>query len=154
MYVLAKNQTVEQYPYGPDVLRRDNPNTSFPMSMTDAELAEWDVYPVAPTAQPSYNPITQNCTEVNPVYENGWVQQWSISAATPEEVAQREADAKQSNKGQAEYLLQQTDWTQMPDVDLVNKDEFTAYRAAVRAIALNPPVTVNEWPVKPSEVWV
>jgi hypothetical protein len=155
MYVLAKDNVVQTYPYGPDVLRRDNPQTSFPDVMDDANLATWDVYPVTPTTQPTYDYITQNCVEVNPVYTDGvWTQQWSVTPATPEEIAQRDADAKQSNKSQAEYLLQQTDWSQMPDVDLVNKADFTAYRAEVRAIALNPPVTVSEWPVKPDEIWV
>jgi hypothetical protein len=72
---------------------------------------------------------------------------------TPQEIADRDQQYKDSNKQQAEQLLQETDWSQMPDVDLVNKADFTAYRAEVRAIALNPPVTVSEWPVKPNEVW-
>jgi hypothetical protein len=160
MYVLAKNKTVEQYPYGQDLLRRDNPDTSFPFIMTDAELAEWNVYLVTPTAQPDYNQITQNCTEANPIYQNGWVQQWSVTSATPEEIAEREASARQQNKQQAESLLQATDWTENPSArntaktpHLVNGEAFDDYRVALRAIAVNPPVTVLEWPVKPDEVW-
>lgn len=161
MYVLAKDNVVQKYPYGQDVLRRDNPQTSFPAVMSDAELSTWDVYPVTPTTQPTYDYLTQNISEVNPIYVNGvWVQQWSVTPATPEEIAQREAEAKQSNKSQAEYLLQQTDWVELGDVSdpanppyLANKAEFTTYRAALRAIAVNPPVTVTEWPPKPEEVW-
>jgi hypothetical protein len=72
---------------------------------------------------------------------------------TPQEIADRDQQYKDSNKQQAEQLLLETDWSQMSDVDLVNKADFTAYRAEVRAIALNPPLTVSEWPVKPNEVW-
>lgn len=46
-----------------------------------------------------------------------------------------------------------TTGSQMPDVTLTNKQEFTDYRAALRTIALNPPVSVTEWPTKPEEQW-
>jgi hypothetical protein len=65
------------------------------------------------------------------------------------------------NKSQAESLLQATDWVELGDVSdpinppyLTNKTEFTAYRAALRAIAVNPPDTpITNWPVKPDEIW-
>ena len=64
------------------------------------------------------------------------------------------------NKAQAEQLLQATDWVELGDVSdptnppwLTNKAEFTTYRAALRAIAVNPPVTVAQWPTKPEEIW-
>jgi len=72
---------------------------------------------------------------------------------TPQEIVDRDQQYRDSNKQQAEQLLQETDWSQMPDVDLVNKSDFTIYRAEVRAITLNPPVTVPQWPVKPEEIW-
>jgi len=68
--------------------------------------------------------------------------------------------SKQQNKTQAETLLQQTDWVELSDVSdpanppwLTNKAEFTSYRAALRAIAINPPITVDPWPTKPEEIW-
>jgi hypothetical protein len=39
------------------------------------------------------------------------------------------------------------------DPYLANAAEFVAYRSQLRKIAVNPPVIVNEWPVKPDEVW-
>ena len=67
---------------------------------------------------------------------------------------------KASNKSQAEQLLQQTDWVEIPSVSdiantphLVNYADFITYRLALRTIAVNPPVTVQEWPVKPDEIW-
>jgi hypothetical protein len=35
------------------------------------------------------------------------------------------------------YLLGQTDWTQLPDVNLKNKDELKTYRQALRDIPQN-----------------
>lgn len=60
---------------------------------------------------------------------------------------------KASNKQKASDLLSETDWTVLPDVtNLTNKEDFVTYRAALRAIAVNPTVDVV-FPVKPDTVW-
>ena len=61
-------------------------------------------------------------------------------------------DVTQQNQLKAMQLLQATDWTQVADVPLLNKQEFTDYRATVRAIALNPPVEAT-FPQLPTEQW-
>jgi REP element-mobilizing transposase RayT len=89
------------------------------------------------------------------------MQAWEVVDLDPEQIAYNEEQAKQRNKQQAETLLQQTDWTCTVDINnpeysdpyLANQNEFLAYRSAVRKIAVNPPVTVTEWPVEPDEVW-
>lgn len=63
-------------------------------------------------------------------------------------------------KQQASSLLSQTDWTTIADVAdptksqpyLLNQAEFTAYRSAVRVLAVYP-VADPVWPVKPAEQW-
>ena len=73
---------------------------------------------------------------------------------TPEEI-------QEQNKQQAEYLLQQTDWTCTVDINnpeysnpyLMNQDAFLAYRSTVRNIAVNPPTTPAVFPTMPQEVW-
>jgi len=72
----------------------------------------------------------------------------------------QEDEARSFNKSQAESLLQQTDWTENPSArntaktpHLVNGDAFDDYRVALRAIAINPPITVDAWPVKPEGIW-
>jgi hypothetical protein len=79
---------------------------------------------------------------------------------TPQEIADRDQQYKDGNRQQASQLLTETDWVELGDVSdptnppyLANKAEFTTYRAALRTIAVNPPVTVTEWPTKPEEVW-
>lgn len=77
-----------------------------------------------------------------------------VPTPTPEEI---QAD----NKSQATALLQQTDWTTIPDVAdsalsdpyLTNTAEFAAYRSNVRKIAVNPPTTPAVFPPVPEEVW-
>ena len=161
VYVLAPNNTVQKYPYSLTDLIFDNPETSFPNPMTDEIAADFSTYPVLETPRPSYDPITENIDWIDPVLENGvWVQQWAVSPATPEEIAQREEQAKASNKATASQLLAETDWTDIPavsdplnDPHLTNRDAFNAYRLQLRGIAVTPPVTVDPWPVKPTEIW-
>lgn len=56
-------------------------------------------------------------------------------------------------KAKAKQLLQETDWSQLPDVLIDNKDAFDAYRSAVRAIYFNP-VTEPVWPERPEAAWL
>jgi len=66
-------------------------------------------------------------------------------APTPEQIiAQNEAKAK--------FLLYQSDWTQLSDVPLENKEDWQTYRAALRKIATNPTVD-PVWPINPSVIW-
>jgi hypothetical protein len=59
----------------------------------------------------------------------------------------------EDNKQKAEQLLQDSDWTVLPDVNLANKAEWEAYRAALRSIARNPQEGELNWPTKPQNVW-
>jgi len=63
-------------------------------------------------------------------------------------------------KKQATQLLYETDWTTIADVAdptksqpyLLNQADFTAYRSALRQLAVYP-VASPVWPVKPTEQW-
>ena len=65
------------------------------------------------------------------------------------------------NKSTATGLLNQTDWTTIPDVSdsavsnpyLMNASAFAAYRSLVRQIAVNPTAGNLNWPIKPQEQW-
>lgn len=70
-------------------------------------------------------------------------------------------DYSEQNKMAATSLLQQTDWTTIPDVAnpavsnpyLTNALEFASYRSQVRAVAVNPPSTLAVFPTKPDAQW-
>lgn len=58
----------------------------------------------------------------------------------------------------AKALLIETDYTQLPDVDLINKAEFTAYRYKIRGIIQSYAVTGQDMdesniPVQPEPIW-
>jgi hypothetical protein len=67
----------------------------------------------------------------------------------------------EENKQTAIKLLQQTDWTTIPDVSdptksnpyLANTNDFVTYRNAVRQYAINPVAGNITWPTIPEEVW-
>jgi hypothetical protein len=67
----------------------------------------------------------------------------------------------EDNKQTAIGLLQNTDWTTIPDVSdptksnpyLSNVNDFVTYRNAVRQYALNPVAGDISWPTVPQEVW-
>lgn len=162
IYILLNDDgSIKQYPYTITDLRFANPKVSFPSFPSDEALALFNLYPVIATEQPAYNPITENLVDTAQQIDGAWIQKWVVEAATPEEIASRQENAKKSNKEQAEGLLQATDWAATVDIAnpqysnpyLMNQDAFLAYRSDVRKIAVNPPIIVDVWPTKPEEIW-
>jgi len=71
------------------------------------------------------------------------------------EIVRLEAQAPiDACKKQAKKLLADTDWALVTDVALAltNQADFIAYRAAVRALAINP-VAVPSFPTVPTAQW-
>lgn len=95
MYVKIESGAVAQYPYSPGQLIADNPDTSFPATMGDERLADWGVYPVAATAMPDADWLTETVEEGNPVLAgSAWRQSWSVRPATAAEIAERTESVK------------------------------------------------------------
>ena len=67
----------------------------------------------------------------------------------------------EENKLNATIILQETDWTTIPDVSdptksnpyLSNVNDFVAYRNSIRQIAVNPVAGNLTWPTLPQEIW-
>ena len=154
MYVFAPNQTIETFPFSIGDLRRDNPNTSFPRNPSAELLAEWNVFPVVQQDPPSFDASTQNLNEVNPTLTSDqWLQTWSVTAASSDEIAQRTTDAEAQVRAQRNNLIAETDW-----VVVMAKETGTnipaamkTYRQALRDLpsAEGFPHTMT-WPTKPS----
>ena len=133
--------------------RKLHSNTSFPPQISVEILNEFGADPVLNGAQPTptfYQFVVQDGVE----QINGqWFTKFICVDMDQEAKDAKDAQCKAANKAQAEKLLSETDWTQVADVPLLNKQEFADYRAAIRAIALNPPVIVENWATKPAEQW-
>lgn len=162
MHVLIENGTVKKYPYSLRELQQANPNTSFP-SNNDAAYEGFGMFRVFNSTPPAYDEATHKLVEGTPVFDQDasrWAQVWQAVALSADELAEREASGKSANKAQAEQLLLETDWADLASVrntaftpHLANGAEFDVYRLALRAIVVDPPVTVDPWPARPAAVW-
>lgn len=171
------NTQTNQYPITESEIRAENPNTSFAIPFQAPE----PYAPVLNSPTPVVpNPVLQFAREITPKQDElgNWMQQFEIvdiysdytdvegvlhTKAEQEAAAiAKDEDAKKAaNKAQAESLLKETDWVEVPSVSDVNRiphlanyEEFMSYRMALRTIAVTPSVTVTEWPVLPTENWI
>lgn len=148
MYVKITNGTPETYTIGQ--LRRDNPNTSFPKSLSEQTLSSYNVFPLYPTDQPTYD-HTKNVVEGTPQEVGGvWTQVWSVSDASSEEIAARIERQSERSREDRDSLLLQTDWWASSDLTMTAAQ--TAYRQALRDITSHanwPHLDKADWPTKP-----
>lgn len=141
MYILVQGDVA--VPYSIAQLRKDNPNVSFPREMTDEQLANRNIYPVAVTSKPEYNLLVQSVRQSDPQNVNGsWVIDWAVENLPQE-------DAANNVRNHRNDLLAECDWTQLADAT-VNSLAWANYRQALRDIPQQDgfPYNVN-WPTKP-----
>jgi len=99
MYAKINNGVVEKFPYSIGLLRKENPNTSFPKKPTDATLASYGVYPVKDTPAPSVSDTevayhTGNIVEVNGEWEREWTVRPKTQAELDEDLKKKKAAIK------------------------------------------------------------
>ena len=150
MHALIVNGAVSQYPYTIGMLRRDNPNTSFPKKPSDALLEDFGLFRVAKVESPAYD-HTKNIAEGTPVLTNSvWTQVWNETNASAEEIAERTANEGVVVRAKRDQLLADTDYLALSDNTLTT--EMTTYRQALRDITAHadfPYLDDDDWPTKP-----
>ena len=154
LYILTNPATHHtEYPYIEAKLRFDNPNVSFPASMSDADLAAWNVYPVMQTPIPTFNSLTHRIHELAPVNRDGqWYQVWDIEPLTDPEASMAHYDAMNALRDERDARLRDSDWTQIPDAPLSTEQKVTwaKYRQALRDVPENTDNPLAPvWPVAP-----
>lgn len=135
------------------------PDTSFSAQGPTLEfLKSNSCLPV--TVWKPYDRNTEKLSQTVPYVENDQVFTVVVVPLSEDELYMLAQQKKQDNKRLAESLLTQTDWVENPSVSditrtphLVNFEEIMDYRLVLRTIAINPPEVVEEWPVKPDNVW-
>ncbi len=152
MYVKITNGSVDTYPYSVGELRRANPNVTFPKKIPDALLAEYGVYLVTETDQPSYTPRTQNIAqETTPILVgDAWTVDWTITDKTTEEIAEYDADTATTNRATRDAKLAETDFYALSDVTM--SSEMQSYRQSLRDITTHenwPNLEDADWPTAP-----
>lgn len=108
MYLKLTNNTPKSYSIGQ--LRSDNPQVSFPIEIPVDTLAEYNVYPVTPTPQPSHTEteVVEDAGYLQ-LADNSWAQAWRVRPMTEQELAelaqQRDEDRKRAYQNEADPLF-------------------------------------------------
>lgn len=171
------NIETKVYPVSEQDIRLAYPNTSFSVPFQAPE----EYAPVLNSPRPTVpNPVLQFARETTPQLDElgNWMQQFEVvdiysdytdsegvlhtkAKQEAEAIARDEAQKKASNKARAEQMLKESDWYEGQSVSdstksiyLSNINEIMDYRMALRMIAVNPPMVVENWPVKPDNIWV
>lgn len=149
-YAKINNGAVERYPYTLTDLRHETQGVSFPQTLTDAELADFNVYPVTPTAEPSVD-YTKNVSRWAENQGGVWVEVWTVADASADEIATRLSNQWDAVRAERNRKLAGSDWTQLPDCPLENtkQTEWATYRQELRDITSQSNPFAIVWPVQP-----
>ena len=144
----ANGSTVEQYPYSVGLLRKENPNTSFPKQVSAEDMASFNVYPVTEVT-PTVSD-TQKLVKVwTPTLVGGdWVLAHEAVDLTSEDIAEATAVLAANAREKRDALLAATDFYALSDV--VMTSDMTTYRSDLRAVPdqENFPSAIT-WPTAP-----
>lgn len=150
LFARIENNEVAEYPIVN--IQSRFPHTSFCSPITEDQLPPGYVI-IKEDEYPTINSNTHKIEERTPTKRNGiWTRNLVVVALSEDELQGIEMFMIEHVSNKASEILQQTDWTQLPDVALKNKEEFAQYRALIREIRMNP--SANQmWPEQPAEVW-
>ena len=141
MFAKIVQNSVESFPYTMRDLRRDNPNTSFPATLPDEELENFNVFRVTVTPTPENDPKTHRLEHSCELVDGVWTQVWTKH--------QRELSSAEKNiREYRNDLLAKSDWTQLTDSSV--SAVWTDYRQELRDVPQQEgfPYEVA-WPEKP-----
>ena len=148
LLIKATGSTVQQYPYSVGLLRKENPNTSFPKQVSAADMASFNVYPVTEVTPTVAD--TQKLVKVwTPTLVSGdWVLAHEAVDLTSEDIAEATAVLAANAREQRDGLLAATDFYALSDV--VMSEAMTTYRSDLRDISdqENFPSAIT-WPTAP-----
>ena len=151
-YVKIQNGEVAQYPYHLNLLKKENPEVSFPRTMSDELLASYGVYNVEIQTAPSFNQKTQIVeSSYHPVLVDGlWTITMNVVDLDEEGIAVAASTKAQMQRDERRLKLLDTDWTANSDVTM--SSAMATYRQALRDITAHsnwPYLENSDWPNKP-----
>lgn len=110
LLVKATGNTVEQYPYSVGLLRKDNPNTSFPKKPSASDMAAFGVHPVT-EASPTVGDGQKLVKTWTPtLLGSDWVLAHEAVDLTAEEVTAATEVIAADVREQRNKELRETDW--------------------------------------------
>ena len=150
MYIRIVNNNPVWY-YSPERLRIDEPGTSFPETISQNILTEFNVFPLTIDSKPTIT-FEQNAVLQDPVFENGqWVQHWDIVDLDSNTIQEKYDRLAGDIRTLREQYLQETDWTQGKDIPDTVSNLWKTYRQELRDITNQPGFPFNVvWPQRPA----
>ena len=146
LLIKATGSTVEAYPYSLGMLRKDNPNTSFPKQPSVADMASFNVYPVT-EANPTVGDGQRLAKTWTPTLSGSdWILDHQAVDLTSDEVAEATAVLAANMREERNKRLAVTDWTSSSDVTM--SAEMTAYRTALRNVPAQSDFPTVTWPTE------
>lgn len=140
MYIKITNGNPQIYSLSD--LQKDNPQVSFPSSMSNEVLAEFDVYPLKHTSEPNIDTKTHRHLKTIQMVDGEWSVVWQV-IELPEEQASENVRAARNG------LLRDTDWMGLSDNTMTT--EWVAYRQSLRDLTDQEGFPFNvQWPVAPN----
>ena len=129
MHIKVVNNIPEKYSV--HQLLQDNPNTSFPASLSETTLNTWGVYSVVEATAPEVD-YTKNLVE-SIIFKGGkWAQIWSVANASAEETAERTSNKATEVRAERNLRLSSCDWTQTKDIPENVSSIWAMYRESLR----------------------
>ena len=128
------------------------PNTSFPNSGADKDFLEANsCLPVC--VFKSHNRLTEKLSAVSPYIEDGQVFTVAVEPLTTEEIASNTESQWAKIRSQRDTLLTACDWTQLPDVPLLEEDKqkWVNYRQELRDVTKQQDPYNIVWPPEPTQ---
>lgn len=152
LYVkLDRDGNPARYPYTEADIRRDFPDVSLPVPMEPGDVEHLGVFAVLETPPPVVS-HEFNLFRHAVRGQNGWIEEWEIITAAPEEIKARDDIKAAQVRSERDQLLSESDWTQMPDAINAGADQdaWAIYRQALRDLTGQPgfPWDVT-WPEAP-----
>ena len=144
----ANGSTVEQYPYSLGMLRKENPNTSFPKQPSVSDMELFNVYPVTEVT-PTVSDTQKLAKVWTPTRVDGdWVLAHEAVDLTSDDIAEATAVLAANMREERDSLLAATDFYALSDV--VMTSDMTTYRSDLRAVPAQSefPTTIT-WPTAP-----
>ena len=152
MYIKVTNGTPTAYTIGQ--FRKDNPNTSFPKSISEEILASYGVYSATTADMPPYTTRTQAIEQNDtPTQVDGaWVYGWTISNKTDEQIAEYDALLAADVRAERDKLIASCDWMAIKafEAGTTVGTAWATYRQALRDVT-DQAGFPNEitWPTQP-----
>jgi hypothetical protein len=141
---------VVKFPYSVEEMVRDNPNTSFPDTISEEIKAYFGVFPVLEAPMPEHDTDTQYVEyKHEPILQGDtWFLIPRVLAYSNDQLLQIKLDKAETIRSERNKLLSETDWMALSDVTMT--PEMATYRQALRDITkqIGFPMVVD-WPIKP-----